>query len=367
MATIRDVANRAGVSVGTVSNVINDRGAVRPALRRAVEEAIGALHYQPNAAARSLRTARTHAIGLVLSGLRDPLHVAAIMSNVERVANEQRCAVLLVDTQRDAATEERTIRSLLERRIDGLLCAPLVSPTTVHDLIGACSVPTVIFARLSPSPLFPSATIDESAATDAIAAELALLGHQRVALVYSDSPFWDRRRRLLREALARHAISARAVHEIAAATTDDCLRQVRALMTCSTPPTAILVLAHGLIPAVLSALRTEGVRIPEDVSIVAHDDSEWARLADPPLNVVAFDFDQHIADAARLLFQHIERSTDDARSITHTARYVRRASVAPARSDAVVRAAGRRRAAGDRTSRTAEGHDAELTLPVLEA
>lgn len=100
MTSVRGVAKYTGVLIGTVSNVVNDRTAVNPAIRRAVVEAIGALGCHPNAAARGLRTSRTHAIGLTVCGLCDPAHGAATMINADRVANEHGCALLVTDAGR---------------------------------------------------------------------------------------------------------------------------------------------------------------------------------------------------------------------------------------------------------------------------
>jgi LacI family transcriptional regulator len=127
MPTIVDVARLADVSIATVSRVINGDAAVRPRTRRVVEEAIARLDYRPNAAARSLRMARSHTLGLVVSDLENPIFID-VVHGIEAVARERGYSLFLCDAANDREAQNAHLERLYERRVDGMILYAIGDP-----------------------------------------------------------------------------------------------------------------------------------------------------------------------------------------------------------------------------------------------
>lgn len=333
MTTIRDVARRAQVSIGTVSRVVNDHPSVSPAIRRAVQEAIDALQFQPNAIARTLRTAKTRTIGLLLSDLRNSEVAGTAIWGAEAVAREHGYALLVANAGRDTAAEAQHTRSLLERRVDGLLC-PAAVLRTVHDLLRSAGVPAVTFGgRISGSQL-PVAELSFAAATDEAVDHLVDLGHRRIGIV-SRSPELHTgaaaglRAPDIRRSLRRRGIEVDRDFELRVPSPVECIRMAHELFAREARPTALLVNALYLAPATIAGIRSAGLKVPRDVSVIAYGDADWAQIVEPPLNVIAADLAAHLQAATGLLIGLIEGKGDPRPGIEHHGRYIRRGSVGP--------------------------------------
>lgn len=328
-ATIRDVARRAQVSVGTVSRVINKNPSVAPALRRAVEAAVDELKFQPNAVARSLRTSRAHTIGLVVSDLRSSLLARASVWSVESVAQERDYAVLVADSNFNTALEARHITSLIERQVDGLLCAPVRSSRDIYELVRDSGVPTVIFGWVTRNPMLPTALMSETASITEAARHLVEVGHHRVAIV-APSPRGSGgqfRSRLLRDELQRLGVEEDQELDRLVSSRDECRKVVAELLQRPLRPTA-LITSSSLFPAALTSIRSAGLVIPDTLSVILIGDPEWSEFIDPPLNVIAFDLEAHMRAATQLLFGHIEQRRDVPDYVGNQGKYIRRSSVA---------------------------------------
>ncbi len=136
MATMVDVARSAGVSVATVSHVLNDTRPVRPATRQAVLDAIDELGYTPNTLARSLVTSRTRSIGLAVSAISNP-YFTEILQGVEAGALERGYSLLIADPHDDPVHERKVVQLLHERRVDGMIVAPSADPEELVGYLGA--------------------------------------------------------------------------------------------------------------------------------------------------------------------------------------------------------------------------------------
>ena len=338
MITIRDVAARAQVSIATVSRVINDHPAVNPAIRRVVLEAIAELQYQPNPIARILRTAQTRTLGLLVADIRSPEAAAAIWG-AEAVAHERGYALLVADARLHGATGVQHLRSLLERRIDGLLCSSAVPVETVHDFVERTGVPAVVYGRSAPSDLLPTTVLSYTAATEEAVDHLVGLGHRRIGAITRTTEGGVDNRMGTLQPYIHHLLRERGIEtsgglDRAASSPAECSKVVHGLLTGSRRPTALFVTSPYLIPATLAAIRDAGARVPRDVSVIGYGDPDWGRLIDPPLNVIAVDYAAHLDAAARLLVALIEEEDSPVPLIEHHGRYIRRGSVGPPGSPA---------------------------------
>ena len=333
MTTIRDVAARAQVSVATVSRVMNNHPSVGPAIRRVVLEAIEALHYQPSAIARTLRTARTRTLGLLLSDMRSFEVVVPAIWGAEAVAHAHGYSLVVANWRHEETVVEQHLCSLLERRVDGLLCGPAVSVEAVHRLAQRAGVPAVMYGRPSMDGPLPATVVSLAAALEEAIDDLVQLGHRRIGTIGRAVDLREGRTGLVREirrALRDRGVETDVVLDLTAASPAECTRLVRETVADGPSPTAFLVLAPFLAPATIAGIRAAGATIPRDVSLIAVGDSEWAPVVDPPLSVVVVDWNAHLEAATRLLIELIEHGRDRPTSvIEHGGQYIRRGSVQP--------------------------------------
>lgn len=327
MPTIRDVAECAQVSVGTVSRVINDHPSVNPAIRRVVLSAIEELRYQPNSIARTLRTSKTRTLGLVTSDLAATTGLAG----AEVAAQEHGYALLVADSRFDPQIEARNIKSLLERRVDGLLCLPVESTRVIHDLVQDSGVPTVVWGWTVANRVLPSVVLREADAVTEAIDHLVDEGHRRITVVVPDGPRGTGRiirRQVIHETLRARGVERDGVIECVIPSPAGCARAVHDLLQgAEERPTALVIASSKLVPATLAGVSAAGLRIPRDLSLICFGDSEWARVIDPPINVIAIDLSVHLEAAARLLIGLVEKEPDLPRVIEHRYQYIRRRSV----------------------------------------
>lgn len=334
MVTIRDVAERAGVSLGTVSRVLNGHPSVRPAVRVSVQRAIEELGYVPNPAARSLRRQRTMTLGLVVPDLVSPMTVD-LVRGIEDAAGEAGYTILLADSRLDPSLEETHFTHFLERRVDGLLCSPLRSiPALVRSMQapGGKSVPMVLIQLRRPRREFLTAFVDETPAIETCTRHLLELGHHRISVAHSASKAAGGRHRrdLFRDTLRCSGVTAGAELDRVFSDVPECYLTIRELLSSHDRPTALLVGTHQFVPPTLQAIRDAGLRIPGDISLVVFGDSDWARASTPPLSTIFVDQRAHAAGAVQLLLEAITSPDATSRSFRSESVYIPRGSTGPA-------------------------------------
>ena len=284
--TIEDVAHQAGVSVGTVSNVLNQRGNVRTERAARVRDAIASLRYVPNGVAQSLRRQRSRVVGLC-APLTSSAYFAALLDAFEDIASTQGYEVMQVLSRQDPALEERRVRALIARKVDGLIVIPSASPQATFDLIAESGVPAVIVDRLSDDSRFDYVTLDDYGAMEAATRALLECGHRRLLYVVSNPKLVTTRRRI--EAFLATARRTRgAVAEVCVREPNDAAfaRQVGTLLQQDDRPTAAIGSNSALTLALLKALRQHGIAIPRDLSLITFDAPDWSQLLTPFLAVV---------------------------------------------------------------------------------
>lgn len=308
--TINDVAREAGVSKGLVSFVMNNRPGVAPHTRDRVLRAAAELGWRPSVKARTLSTRTTYALGLVI---RRPSEIVAadpffpaFMAGVESVlAPEGR--VLVLSVVPDAASEERTYRSLAaEKRVDGVFLADLRREDPRVGLLRALDVPAVLVGRLDEPVQLPSVTLDDTEGVAAAVTHLIDLGHRRIAHVAGDMQFLHARRR---RASFTSALQAAGLDGSWVVETDFSMAQgaaaTRELLTAPVRPTAIVYANDPMAIAGLGVLQARGISVPRQMSIVGYDGTEIARHVHPALTTISADPELWGATAARTLLRLI--------------------------------------------------------------
>lgn len=289
MATIKDVAQRAGVSTATVSNVLTGRRYVSPPLREAVLEAVEALEFRPNNVAKSLRSRRTHAIGVAVPDLTNPFF-NGIIEAVEAAVHEDGYQVILVGCGEDARREEERVHALIDRRVDGLILAPTQDDVAYRELIERSRTPTVIVDRGPASSAFDFVGVENQNAACEATLHLIELGHREIAFLASTRDLANIRARLegYRQALEQVRLPYRRQLVVFAGTTATGGEQeARALLQRGGRPTALFCATNTMAIGAVRAIRSLNVPFPEDISLLSFDDFEWTTLLEPYLTTVA--------------------------------------------------------------------------------
>ncbi len=330
--TILDVALRAGVSVGTVSNVLNGRGNVSAARRAQVEAAMSALGYLPNQVAQSLRRSESRVIGFC-SPLTTSPYFTALLEMFEQLAAQQGYEVMQVLSQDDPAMEFRRVRALVGRHIDGLILIPTVDPRTALALLADRGTPTVLMDRVTADLRFDCVAIDDRKAMREVTQHLIRLGHRHLLYIMREPrlPTTQRRIEGFRETAASARPTVAAAHwqrdpdEVAFA------GQVAAAMASRRPPTAIIASNSTIALSLLRVLQSLRVRIPDEVSLVVFDEPVWASVVTPALTVVRHPTQQMASEAWQRLLLRLRVPTAPPERITLEAHLIPAASIGPPR------------------------------------
>ena len=289
--TIRDVAARAGVSLGTASRVLSGHPATSPQARTQVTEAAAALGYRPNMQARSLRLTRTHANGLLVSDVRNPFF-ADVAHAAEQAALGADFVTLLGNANEDVDQQDRYLETFLNQRVDGVVLTPQGRGSGSLDALIDSRMPLVFADRTVEGMDVPSVTADSRGGLDQAIAHLAAAGHTRIAFIggpQSISTGRDRHAAFV-EALPRHGLD---VHPELITFGDfreaSGTEAAELLLAAEQPPTALLAADNLMAVGALAAIRRHGMAVGDAVELVAFDDIEWFSYLDPPISVIAHD------------------------------------------------------------------------------
>jgi LacI family transcriptional regulator len=334
MATMADVARSAGVSVATVSHVLNGTRPVLPHTRQAVLDAVEELGYTPNTLARSLVTARTRSIGLAVSAISNP-YFTEILQGVESAALQAGYSLLIADPHDDPEHERKVVQLLHERRVDGMIVAPSPDPRGLLAYLGRHHVPAVFLDRLVDTPgavggpRFDQVCADSAEPASRLVTHLAGLGHRRIGLVAGLPGLSTTTERIMGyrsglafaglpydERLLVHGDSESPGAEQATA----------ALLGLGVPPTALVTGNNAMTIGVLRALRAHGLSVPGDIALCCFDDFAWADLFSPRLTAIAQPSKDIGAQAVRVLLERLAEPDRPARTVRLPCTFVHRTS-----------------------------------------
>lgn len=282
-ATITDVARAAGVSLSTVSRVMNGNPSVDAALADRVRAVAEELGYSANPLARSLVLGRTQTIAIVIPDLSNPTF-QAILRGLSRAAADDGYHVLIADSAEQVDTE-RALATTTRRRTDGvILCAPRLPSSELAALLPTLS-PVVVVNR-PPQEAAPTVAADYRSAMAELVAHLHGLGHRRLVFLsgVTGSASGAARREALDEARVAHP-DLEILEEPSGVDFDSGAAAADAVLASGA--TAVLAFNDLVAMGLLSAVAERGVRVPEDLSVVGFDDIPFARYTTPPLTTAA--------------------------------------------------------------------------------
>jgi len=318
MATMREVAERASVSLTTVSHVINGTRFVSEALEARVREAIDELDYQPDRRARSLRRGRSETIAVIVSDIGN-MFFSDVVRGVEDRVLESGYDVLLCNTGEDPSVEERHVAMMTEHRVDGFVVAPTMDGDRTLEALARQGSPLVVVDRPVDLPVDQVFSDNERGGYEA-AKHLIELGHRRIGAINEISGIrsFDDRIRGWQSALNDAGIEIRAGDiRQAGLEIEGAAMAAKALLSDSTGDriTAVFSSNNLMTLGLLRYLRTAELRYPEDVSLVGFDDPPWASSFHPGITSVAQRPFEMGSKAAEMLIERIEGSAEPPRQL----------------------------------------------------
>ncbi|MFP3953634.1 MAG: LacI family DNA-binding transcriptional regulator [Candidatus Acetothermia bacterium] len=307
MATMKDVARLADVSITTVSHVINDTRYVSPELTERVDKAIEELNYHPDPIAQGLSKGKSQMIALMVSDISNPFfpHIAR---GVEDYTREKEFNLILSNTDENSQQEKQNISLLKSKRVDGFIISPTDEGHEVLSSLLVEGIPLVIIDRKMKDLEVDQVYSDNKDGGYKATQHLIDRGHKDIGIIleYSGISSFNERLKGYKEALSDNGINVR----------QDLIRQAGMEVEGAYETTRTLLKAHPEVSAIFSTndLMTEGVllyfkevgvRCPDDVALVGFDDPNWAASFNPAITAVAQQPYEMGYQAAKLLFEQL--------------------------------------------------------------
>jgi LacI family transcriptional regulator len=327
--SIKEVANLAGVSIGTVSNVLNERGGVAQSTRQRVISAIEQLGYVRNDSARQLRAGRSRQIAIVVLDVANPFFTD-VVRGAEDALDDRDLIVVVCDSAQRVDREQRYLDQLEQQRVQGILITP-VDETNGHRLeaLARRGTPVVLVDRGAGLSNLCSVAVNDVLGGRLVGEHLTQIGHRHIAFVGGPATIRqvaDRRQGLSLAADATATITDVATPDLTVASGLVAARQI-ADMPARTRPTAIACANDLLALGVLQELTQRGINVPGDIAIVGYDDIEFAAAAAVPLSSVRQPRAQLGRTAIELLREEINsQGRHDHRQVVFQPELILRAS-----------------------------------------
>jgi LacI family transcriptional regulator len=309
--TIHDVAARAGVSVATVSRVLNGKELVREETSRQVLEVAKSLRYVPNVAARTLSIRRSQTIGIVLPEVHGEFF-SEVIRGIDLAARAAGYHILVSGSHSDA-NEMMDVLDAMRGRVDGLVVmAPDVALTTLGEQL-AHKLPMVLLN--SNDERHATITIDNYGGARTMMRHLASLGHKRIAFIKGPEQNADARERLrgYRQVMRAMGAGSRELEFAGDFTERAGYDAVDAIVALDPRPTAIFAANDSMAVGALSKLADAGIDVPEEMSLAGFDDIPIAHYVNPPLTTIGVDIAELGRRAFAVLADAMEKATSSRR------------------------------------------------------
>jgi LacI family transcriptional regulator len=310
---LREVAERAGVATGTVSNVLHNPNKVAPATLARVQAAIAEMGYVPNAAARQLSRGRSGSIGLLVLDARNPFF-NDLAAGVDDAAAQMDLAVLLATSSERADRERLYLDRFEQSRVDGILVTPVGGSIKQLKAIRDRGTPVVLLDRLAATPGFTSVAVDDIEGGRLAGQHLVDVGCRHIAFVGGPVTLEQVRNRLAGANRAVVEAGASLTHLPATRMSADEGQRLGyeiAAMPDGVRPDGVFAANDLLALAVLQALLLAGIRVPDDVAVIGYDDIAFAALAAVPLSSVHQPSYQMGRRAMEMLAVAMEAGSED--------------------------------------------------------
>jgi len=309
--TLKSIADRLNVSVTTVSRVLNgksDRYRISRETQELINTAAKELSYSPNQLARGLRLKRTNTIGYIIPDISNPFF-SSIAKSVEKSARKLGYSILLCDSEEDTKIEENLLQLMIDRKVDGLIISPVGIEVNHLRRIAQKNIPIVLLDRYFPELNLPFVTSDNYKGAFEAVNMLIEYGHRRIACIQglvNTSPNNDR---------VRGYIDAHKTHDLLVDKKlivgdsfgeDNGYIETKLLLKQDNLPTALFAVSNLISLGAIRAISEEGLKIPDDISMVSFDDQPYSRFLSTPMTTVSQQNAQIGQIAIKLLIDQIE-------------------------------------------------------------
>jgi LacI family transcriptional regulator len=340
-ATLRDVAAAAGVHPATASRALNPetRLLVSGETAKRVVAAAAKLGYRPNPVARSLRTRRSHTVGVLIPDLTNPIF-PPIVRGLEDTLTAAGYVALLGNTDFDTSRERALFEQMRARHVDGFVLATATLQDGLLAEAVAAGIPVVLMNRLAPEYHLPSVSVDNERGSRMAVGQLAEFGHSRIAHIAGpqEASTGVSRLRGFRAGMASHGLEVEEnlIAYAARYTIEEGARCGRALLSRPGDLTAVAAANDMLAIGCYAAIEETGRRCPDDISVIGFNDMPLIDRLSPPLSSVRFPQYRLGTDAAELLLERISGGDKPAQVRYLAPELIVRGSVAEPRASAAI-------------------------------
>jgi len=310
-ATMKDVAEKAGVSTATVSRALMNPEKVSAATRSKVEQAVIAVGYSPNSIARHAKRSESRTILVIVPDICDPFF-SEMIRGIEVVAAAQGYLVLIGDCAHQNQQEASFLNLMLTRQIDGMVLLGSQIPFDASKEEQRNLPPMVMANEFSPELELPTVHIDNLTAAFEAVNHLQKLGHRRIACIAGpeDMPLCQYRLQGYIQALRRHGIEVNPQYIVRGDFTFEAgVQALNTLMALPKPPDALFCHSDIMALGAMSQAKNRGLKIPRDLSLIGFDDIELSRYSDPQLTTVAQPRFEIGREAMHLLLEQLQGHT----------------------------------------------------------
>jgi LacI family transcriptional regulator len=327
--TMKAVASLAGVSIQTVSAVVNVKPGITPETRARVQEAIQALGYHPYSVARSLRTGQTHTLALMVPDIANPAF-STLASAVEDYAHSSSYSVIVYNTHDDTRREASYVQAITQRWIDGVLFVSTGDHTSGLEALQIAGIPVVAIDRIPETYHGAWVGLDNLRAGQMAVDHLLDLGHTRLAHIGGPAHLQLARERELgfRRAVEAHGLAPVMVVSTQSWACESGYRVMRQILAGGQRPTGVFAASDRVAIGAMLAVHEAGLNVPADISIVGLDDIEVAAFQNPPLTTIRQSFARLGTLAVEILLATLEGRPLEQKQIMLEPTLVARASTA---------------------------------------
>lgn len=305
-ATIKDVASAAGVSIGTVSKVINKSGYVSDKIRERVLLAISLLNYKPNAVARSLKVSKTNLLGIIIDDISDP-YMMKIMKSVEDVANEMEYNIIFCSHNNNPSQQMKALQWLLEKRVDGIVMVP--TGNILDELNMPNSIPVMLVDRKVENTRFDTVVHENINTSITLVQHLYFHGHRRLLFIHGPlrNSVEKERHSGIKKSIELLGLDPQWQSFVEVGTSIESISEsVRKHLENSGLPEGIYATNHLALAGTIRALWELKANIPDDVAVVGFGDIDTYGILRPTFTVAKEDPYEVGKIAAEILFERIE-------------------------------------------------------------
>ncbi|MDW8517002.1 LacI family DNA-binding transcriptional regulator [Priestia flexa] len=310
--TIYDVAKKAGVSIATVSKVINETGRIGEKTRKKVHKVMEELDYQPSSVAAALTGKKTYTIGVLVPDISNPFF-AEVARAFENSARSAGYTLFLCSTDNQPERENEYVELLLKKQVDGIVVATELNNFKLVNKIVSRELPLVLFSVDHPSVSTHVVTTDDVRGGYLAGDHLTSKGHRKIAIIMEqDRSSSKARLNGFTQALNEEQVFLKDSDVISCRSViEDAKRAARELLSGPKKPTAVFACTDLIAVAVMNEARKQGLAIPGDLSVIGFDNTIYAEMADPGLTTI----EQPITQMAEYTFAQLLKTINGSESI----------------------------------------------------